>query len=283
MLRRLILLLRLWLVTVAALSVGEYRDNSTSLSTLAFRDVNAVLASLGDVSPIVIRDTLREVLPEVLTPYMTAAGELAATWYEDLRAEALSSTFYATTSSEVTAARVESLVGYGVKPLFGQSSATVLSLLAGGVQRIISGAARDTIVGNIGREKGPVGFARIPAPGTCAFCGMLASRGAVYRSQASAGGVVGAGVDASVTAGKVGGQGKGVKARGARALGSDRYHDFCKCVATAVFVGTEMASLVGATRRKYTALYDDAFELNGNGSISAKETLAQWRQVHGTK
>ena len=259
--------------------IDAFRGGVNDLSTLAFREVNNLLSFLGDADPVTIRNSLVQMLPEVIRPYITASGNLAATWYEDLRAAAVGGTFYATASGELNKVRLDALVGYGVQPLFGQSTSTVLSLLGGGVQRMIAGASRDTIYDNVMSDRVRVGFTRIPRAGCCAFCGMLASRGAVYRSESSAGGVVGRGVDASVTRGKVGGQGKGVKARGGRALGENKYHDFCHCVAAPVFAGDTFHQ---ETQAKFNEMY---LETGGivNGATNAKATLASWREVHGTK
>ena len=268
-------------MTTAA-EIAAYGRGVNDITTLALRDVNDVLTFLGDADPITIRKSLIQLLPEIVSPYITASGDLAATWYEDLRASAVGGSYYATSSGAVNQARIDSLVGYGVKPLFGQSSSTVLTLIGGGVQRMIAGAGRDTISANITKDKVRVGYSRIPRAGCCSFCGMLASRGATYRTEAAAGGVVGRGVDASTTAGKVGGQGRGTKARGSRSIGSNDYHDNCHCVATPVFRGGDN-DYIKSTEAHYKGLYDAAFELNDTGAISAKETLANWRQVNGTK
>lgn len=260
--------------------VEAYRRGSSDITALVLREVNDVLSFLGDGNPVVIRDSLIQLLPEIVGPYIAASGELAATWYEDLRSSAVGGTYYATASGELNQARIDSLVRYGVQPLFRQSSSTVLSLIGGGVQRMVSGAGRATIANNASNDRVRVGFARVARSDACSFCGMLASRGAVYRSEAAAGGVVGRGVSAASTAGKVGGQGRGVKARGSRMLDSSKYHDSCHCVGVPVFRGD---TFVTESAAPFKAMYDAAFELNGNGAISAKETLAQWRQVHGTK
>ena len=262
-----------------ASEVNDYRKAINQLCTVSFVQAKSLLAELEDVNPLLLRDRLLEAFPSVIAPYMTAAGDLSAAWYEEMRAESVGGAFAASTSVEVAPESVESLVRYSVTPLFQGSSSTVLALLAGGMQRLISNGARDTIYDNVMNDRVRVGYARIPRPGCCAFCGLLASRGAAYNTAASAGNVVGAGVDASVTAGKVGGQGKGVKARGSQALGR-KFHDFCQCIAMPVFVGDTFHKDVES---KYQKLYDESFDLNEGGSISAKETLANWRQANGTK
>lgn len=50
--------------------------------------------------------------------------------------------------------------------------------LFGVLDRLVTLPARDTVVLNVERDK--TAYARVPEPGACAFCLMLASRGAVY-------------------------------------------------------------------------------------------------------
>lgn len=255
MLRLQTLQSRLWLALVAALSVAQHRAQIDGLSTLVFSDLNRLLSSLDGKSPILIRDTLLEVCPELVAPYLTASGDLTAAWYEDLRRDALGGTFYATSSGEVNKQQLDALVRYGVSPLFGQSASTVLSLIGGGMQRMVAGASRDTVVGNARKDVVSTSWARVARPGACEFCAMLAGRGAVYRSAANAGMVIGRGVDPSAAFDengkrKRGGIGKGVQARGSRAVGADKYHDFCRCTAEPTFytVGSYTDSRTGRVK-----------------------------------
>lgn len=270
--------------------VDFYRATVDDLTTLAVRDVNSLLASLSESDPDKLRNLLVATMADVVSPYVVAAGEFAATWYEDLRADAVGGTYYATSATDVNEQQLRATARWAVRPLNGESESTVLSLLGGGVQRLIASAGRNTISTNVMQDRIRVGYARIPRSGCCAFCGMLASRGAVYNSEESATGVVGRGVDAAATAGRSGGQGKGVKARGTRALGSDRYHDFCRCVAAPVFVGDTYA---GEIAQKYRNQYQQVVETSLSeyskkdpsnvliDSVDTKKTLAAWRQEFG--
>lgn len=279
--------------------VSDYQSTVSDLSTVAIRDVHEVLTAVGDASPVDTRDALIAALPEVIGPYVTASSEIAAAWYEELRATAIDGGFYAVAEAVVNLAAVESLVRYGVRPLFGQSDSTVLSLLGGGVQKMVAGAGRDTVEANISRETVRVGYARIPQSGCCAFCGMVASRGPVYRSSASAGGVVGRGVDSSIAldesgkrrAGYVGGVGGGVKARGSQDIGR-KYHNFCRCVAVPVF---QDQTFFRPVEDKYLDMYQEAVGSDTSeysrrdpsnaqfDAVSTKKTLANWRELFGTK
>lgn len=70
------------------LSLAEYRTAQDELTSLALSDTRQVLQALGGASPDVVRDTLIELLPDVLAPYMTASGELSGMWLEELRRDA---------------------------------------------------------------------------------------------------------------------------------------------------------------------------------------------------
>lgn len=84
--------------------------------------------------------------------------------------------------------------------------------LAGSAQRLALAGERDTVADTIASSDEIVGWRRVTDADPCAWCAMLASRGAVYRTAGSAGGVVG--------------RGGGV--RGARALGQS-FHDHDQC------------------------------------------------------
>jgi hypothetical protein len=74
-----------------ATQVEEYRQGIDDLTALAFDDLRVMLETLDTDAPTEVRDTLIEVMPAVVQPYVTAAGEVSATWYEDLRNDAVGS------------------------------------------------------------------------------------------------------------------------------------------------------------------------------------------------
>lgn len=264
------------------LLVDRHRQDLFHLTTRVRRDLSAFLYQIRDLPVAEVRDLLTQVMPELVGPYMTAAGELSATWYEDLRAAvAARGTFYAQTSTRwVEASQANAVARWAVAPLAdADDAASTLNRLAGAAQRMIFDEARGVVEGNVVRDPVRVGYQRMARPGCCAFCGMLASRGAEYRSSETAGGVVGRGSTRTGfnAAGKrlAGGIGGGIRTRGRMNLG-DRYHDDCQCVVTPVFFGTEMAELAAAEEAKYLEMYQQA------GGGSTKEVLANWRQEHGT-
>lgn len=272
--------------------VREHRQQLGQLKSLADADLAALLRllDLGDVAG--VRNTLIGALPDILRPYMTAAGELAAVLFEDLRSEAaLRGAFYAEAAAvDVSAGRVDSLARWAVSPLADDSlNATPLSRLSGAASRLIFDASRDTVLLNGSRETFDLRYQRMPRPGCCAFCGMLASRPyyMAYKSEASAGGVVGrgsnrTGLDASGSR-QSGGVGGGVNARGSRTLGSTT-HDDCHCIAVPMYPGTEMASVARETQKQFEGMYQQSLTGDNNEPLSGtKEILAEWRSYHGTK
>lgn len=265
--------------------VDAYEKTIDQLSAVAYAQLKALLDSLATPSPVAFRNALLATYPELMRPFLSASADVAAQWYTTLRFNArVPGRFSPVLAPLVPDEQFAAVVRYAVKPLFTplgvNPGASVLALLGGASQKLIANHGRDTISGSALKDPVKVGYARIPKSGSCAFCGMLASRGAVYRSEASAGSVVGRGVSTESTAGRAGGQGRGTKARGSRALGSNDFHDHCRCTVMPVFVGDQLAI---DTRKEFEALYDGAVELTGKGTVSTKDTLARWRQVHGTK
>jgi hypothetical protein len=71
-------------------------------------------------------------------------------------------------------------------PPAGSAIADAKARLAAASERQALDAGRDTIIENAQRDAKARGWARVPEPGACSFCLMLATRGAVYRSESKA-------------------------------------------------------------------------------------------------
>lgn len=231
--------------------VRAYQSTIDDLTTVAIGELSRLLDEIATPNAARFRDLLIELLPSLLEPYVTASGEVAATWYEELRSEvddrAMAAGVYGV---EVNADQVAAMSRYAVSPLFGQSSSTVLSLAAGSVQRLIANAGRRTIRGNAVRDRVRVGFSRVPRPGCCAFCSVMASRGAVYESETSAGGF------------------------------GNEFHDMCRCVVAPVFRGDSFAADV---RDEHLAIYQESIAVRGDGAIDTSQTLANIRAETGRR
>lgn len=230
--------------------VRAYQSTIDDLTTVAVGQLDQLLAEIDTRDPIEFRNLLVELLPGLAEPFMGAAGEVAATWYEELREQIEDAAFAAGVyGARANPEQVAVMARYAVSPLFGQSESTVLNLASGSLQRLIAGAGRSTVAGNVSRDRVRVGYARIPRPGCCAFCSLLASRGAVYGSEMSAGG------------------------------GND-FHDLCRCVVAPVFRGDAFARDVSAEHR---AIYEENIAVRSDSAIDRTATLANMRAATGSK
>jgi len=120
--------------------------------------------------------------------------------------------------------------------------------LAGASTRLAQQAGRETVRSSAQGDRYAIGWMRVTDADPCAWCAMLASRGAVYKSRASAGG------------------------RGGRFAGvnPDAWHNHCGCVATPVFSDKD-PRLDAADE-----LYDRWLDVTGGDF--GKDKLRAWRR-----
>lgn len=67
-----------------------------------------------------------------------------------------------------------------------RATATALTQAAGAVLRHVQNGGRETIDRTVERDERALGYARVTDGRPCAFCAMVASRGAVYKSETTA-------------------------------------------------------------------------------------------------
>lgn len=160
------------------------RSALVGISVLATDDLNRLWQQVDDA--VNARETLQEILPALVDTYGAAAAALAADWYDELRDELGIRGRFTAIPAEITDPGVDALAGWGVSPLFQKDPdwASARTLVAGGLQRRVANAARDTVIGSSLADPGAVGWQRVGA-GACAFCQMLISRRPVY-SEATA-------------------------------------------------------------------------------------------------
>lgn len=273
--------------------VRGYDATLSQLSTAALADLRALMSSVSEVSPARQQAVLQEAFPEVFNPYTAASSAVSASFYEEIRQSVeVNGSFDAGTLDDVDPNRYGALVGWGSAPsVFERGGAALAySLLAGGLTQILTEMAADTIIGNAALDPAPIGYQRVPRAGCCAFCGMLASRGAdyTYGSDSSDGiqRVVGRGIPVP-KARRSGGQARGVRPRGSREIG-EKFHDFCGCRAVPVNQGNSVQMQEDANRylKSYTDARDevsgvrkaDGYKGFGDQATSQKMILAKMRE-----
>jgi hypothetical protein len=133
-----------------------------------------------------VRDAIAAALPDLVALYGSAATALGADWYDEVRASAgTTGRFRAIPADLPDQGRLDSLVGWGTQPLFADEPQIEVaqSKVAGGFQRIVADAHRDTVIGSLARDPQAKGWSRQTTGKSCEFCVMIAGRGAVYNAR----------------------------------------------------------------------------------------------------
>lgn len=195
--------------------VEEFRRLNEDIEKLALADLAAAWARADKTDASAARDALTEAGAAIVEVYGRATALVATQFYDDLRAESPNAKgrFSATVQPPPDRAEIEGSARWAVAALTGADgdSDAALERMAGAMQRHVAQAGRDTISRNMYRDPSPGGWARVPGGGSpCGFCRSLASRGPVYRSEATAAGQRGA------------------------------YHDRDKCVPTPIWDGDDL-------------------------------------------
>ncbi len=153
---------------------------------LCLRDLGNVWAALApadgpwDELKQRLVSALGQFLPDVVDPYVQATAAATATWYDEL---APRDPYKATVPDDiVTTDRIKQSISWAINTALTAESA--LTQLRGSVQRMVADGHRETLVHNAVREG--VRFQRVTHGGACDWCLLMASRGAVYHSAASA-------------------------------------------------------------------------------------------------
>lgn len=229
-----------------AAEVAAFAAQQDDVVALAHADLVSWWADLDTSDARAAAQALEAYMAELTAAYGSVAASLAADFYDDLREQAaVPRPFRAHVADPVPAERVGAAARWAVGPLFGGDGPNAaLQHAAGATQRLVAQPGRDTIALNVAEDPARPGWARVPRGKGCAFCRMLAGRGAVYSS--------------------------------AKAAGSMRaYHDHCKCTATPVWRGQDLPYDADALEREYLAAREKA------GSGSVKAVLSQLRQDEG--
>lgn len=144
-------------------------------------ELNRLRDALGD-DPRVIRDALLDTMPAMVKRYGDLAAVVSAEWFEDVYGVS------AQTVDGVPLIQVEQGVKYAVGKAYAGDVVGAYGVLLQGIDKWVTMQGRETIRDSAFSHK--MAYARVPRGGkSCAFCLMLASRGAVYQSRRTAGGL----------------------------------------------------------------------------------------------
>ncbi|MCG5460840.1 hypothetical protein MED01_004266 [Micromonospora sp. MED01] len=208
--------------------VAAFRATQTDVVTLALAELadwwEQLLALLtGDV-PVA---EIEAFTADLVAVYGDTAALNAVDWYDELRDQAAVRGRYRARMAEPSPrGQAAAVARWAVGPLFGAQPDPdkALEHLSGGVQRMVLQPARETIADSVDQDPADARWARVPTGSTtCAFCRLLASRGAVYHSEETAGGL------------------------------ASSYHGTCDCVATPIWPGEQEPYDVDRYFEEYSA------------------------------
>jgi hypothetical protein len=221
--------------------VSAWAAEQEALTTLVAAEFASQAADLVVLDPAVAAGLIRELSAEIADEFGRAASLLAAEWYEDLRP----TPGFDATLLDPDIDKLQVDLGWAMRDLFAEEPdfSSALSLSEQVTDLSVTNTGRGTVITNARRDPLEVRYTRHASANACAFCAMLASRQAVYRSEDSAG------VDA---------------------------HRKCHCTVVPVWPGqaVEEAPYVAQFRDDYYAAKDAA---RAQGNRSTKAILAEMR------
>lgn len=162
----------------------------------------------------------KAIMAQLVQKYGVASSTLAARFYQQQRqAAGIPGRFTVRPADPAPLKQIASTVDWATKGLWGSNPDLQAGLtnLTGATETLVLDQGRDTIVNATKVDRKAIGWARIPEPGACAFCAMLATRGAVYKQDTVA----------------------------------FKSHDHCRCHAEPVFTAYEPTAQI----REWQALY----------------------------
>ena len=198
-----------------ARAVPEFQGVLTQLAAAAEDKIGVLIPHLDRLDAAERRQFITDAYPTLITPYLAAAGDLTAQWYDEQPTT--------TRGFRVAPAALAPAEQLAVSGRWALTQSNPVAALQGSSTRAVFNSSRRTVLDNVGRESG-ARWARHASANACAFCRMLATRtgtgkGSLYTSKTAA-------VRTGTTKRK----------RGKRAAG-EKYHDHCHCVAVPVRPG----------------------------------------------
>lgn len=149
--------------------VSNFQQLVTNLAAIAVNRVSGLLASTQESA------LLQEAYPQTVDPFIAAAGQLSAEWYQSLNPD---SDYAVETGPTLPVSVLQKNVRWAL------TQTDVFGALTGSAERQVFTATRNTVLFNAERER--VRFARYASANACPWCRVLATREAVYYTQESA-------------------------------------------------------------------------------------------------
>lgn len=173
--------------------LSQFEQANNGIAALVERDLMAFMALLDPARPEAVKRDIFDYVPVLIAQYGDIAATIAADWYDEMRdTEGVSGSFRAPLAELVPTEIVNARLGYATRaagPLYDGSLDTLAKFLDLIANEYALQPGRDTVMQ--AAHKDNAAYARVPEPGACDFCIMLASRGFTYSSEKAATEVIG--------------------------------------------------------------------------------------------
>jgi Flp pilus assembly protein TadG len=156
------------------------------LVTVMASDLTAAWAALDVAELGRSLPNFRLLVAAIVRRYGLASATLAARFYRQQRVEAgVTAPFTVRPAPLPPLVQVAKTVDWATVPLWSKTPdvTAARSNLTVSTERLVLDVGRQTITDNTVRDRHAKGWARVTEPAACAFCLMLATRGAVYKQQ----------------------------------------------------------------------------------------------------
>lgn len=178
---------------MSAKAAEQQQAAQTGLTIVASDSVQAAVPSLDVHNLQVSTPNFTRLVQAIVNKYGRASATLSAKHYVAQRREAGLGGISVNPADPPGFDDVQSTVEWAVSPLYGPEpdEKTFQRRLDLGVGKLVQDTGRNTVINTANRDRKATGWERVPEPseshsGTCAFCAMLTSRGATYKSRNAA-------------------------------------------------------------------------------------------------
>lgn len=189
--------------STAAAFASQQAEQSAIVSMMQ-GPINSAWALLNPDDPATVEPFIQAMNALTTTFGRISAHEAAASYLKERTAAGVAGKFTPRPASPANFDKVDASVRWAIKALWSPNPdlENVKTNVLGVTEKNVLDAGRSTILNASKTDRKSKGWARETEPECCAFCAMLATRGAVYRSEDS---------------------------------GDFRAHDHCRCFAVPVF------------------------------------------------
>lgn len=201
-------------------TAADQQAAQSALVSLLARPLAAAWESLNPSEPSTL-DAFILAIRALVHRFGLVSGAQSARYYEaSRRAAGVGGSFTVRPAAPAPAAKVESSVRWATKGLWTPEPnvESAKELVTGVAEKAVLDTGRTTIINAVQSDRKAKAWARVVEPGACSFCLLLATRGAVYRSETTA---------------------------------SFRSHDHCKCHVEPVFSEYEPSAEVRRAQQIY--------------------------------